>query len=48
MKFKIEAKEGGWHLPFAKKWWGWHQISGGRGKHEDAVMEIGKYALGNR
>lgn len=48
MKFKIEILPGDWHVPYVKKFWWWEQIAGGHAKHEDAVMEIGKYALGMR
>lgn len=47
MKFRVRIVNGDWHIPEVKKFlWGWIQISGGRTSHEKALIEIGKYALG--
>lgn len=47
MKFRVRIMPGEWYVPEIKKFFlGWVQISGGRTSHEKAVMEIGRYALG--
>lgn len=48
MKFRIRVVEGDWYIPEVKMFWWWVQIAGGRSLRDDAIMEIGRYAINER